>query len=352
MGAIFGVIFLIVVFIVGSVFLKKMNADIDKQINDIDAKLAMLDEKENKYERERYEERKEIYVKKQSTQKHITTIFTVACCVIIVLVFALNMFVVVPTGYTGIKTTFGKVENETLQSGINFKLPWQSVINMDNREQRTSFNLQAFSKDIQQVDIQGSINLNIDKTTAMNLYKDVGVDYPTILVGPRVQEDVKIVIAKYTAENLVENRQKASDEIYSLIKTELSEKGINVISFAIENIDFTDAFESAVEAKQVATQEKQKAQTEQERQTMEMQQQAERDRIKANAEADVKKIDADAKAYAIKVQAEAEAEANKKVAETLSDQLIQYNTVHQWDGKLPTVSSDDAMPIINLGGQQ
>lgn len=275
-------------------------------------------------------------------------IFYVALVLCIALIVS-STVAIVPTGYTGIKTTFGRVENDVLASGINFVLPWQNVINMDNREQRAPFTLEAFSKDIQQVDIQGSINLNIDKTTAMNLYKDVGVGYWDILVTPRVYEDVKIVIAKYTAENLVENRQKASDQIFELLKQELSIKGINVISFAIENIDFTDAFEAAVEAKQVATQEKQKAQTEQERQTMEQQQQAERERIKAQAAADVQKIEADAQAYAVKVQAEAQAEANKEIAATLSDPLIRYNLIHQWDGKLPTVSGGQGMAnILNI----
>jgi len=89
------------------------------------------------------------------------------------------------------------------------------------------------------------------------------------------------------------------------------------------------------------------AQTEQEKQTMEQQQQAERERIKAQAAADVQKIDADAKAYAVKVQAEAQAEANKEIAATLSESLIKYNMIQQWNGKLPVVSSD-AMNIIDL----
>lgn len=276
-----------------------------------------------------------------------STIIPIITTIIAVVLIIISTVAVVPTGYTGIKTTFGKVENDVLPSGINFIAPWQNVINMDNREQRSEFALEAFSKDIQQVDIQGSINFNIDKATAMNLYKDVGTEYKTILITPRVLEDVKVVIAKYTAENLIENRQKASDEIYALLKEELLAKGVNVISFAIENIDFTDAFESAVEAKQVATQEKQKAQTEQERQTMEMQQKAERDRIQAQAAADVQKIEAEAKAYAVSVQAEAEAKANKEIAATISEQLIKYNLIHQWDGKLPLVSSDGSN-IIDL----
>lgn len=275
-------------------------------------------------------------------------IIGIVLCIVLILISCISY---VNTGYTGIVTTFGKVHNETLDAGLNFHAPWDNVIKMDNREQRVPFQLEAFSKDIQQVDVQGSINYNIDKSTAMNLYKDVGTNYAEILIQPRIMEDVKIVIAKYTAENLIANRQNAADEIFELIRAELEPKGIHVISFAIENIDFTDAFESAVEAKQVATQEKQKAQTQQEQQTMEATQAAERQRIAAQAEADVKKIDADAEAYAIKAKAEAEAEANKKLNASITDELINYNQILHWDGKLPMfMGGESTMPILNFGG--
>ena len=271
--------------------------------------------------------------------------------VLAVILVILSCAAYVPTGYTGIVTTFGKVHEETLDAGINFHAPWDNVITMDNREQRAAFNLEAFSKDIQQVGVQGSINYNIDKSTAMNLYKDVGTGYADVLISPRIQEDVKIVIAKYTAENLIENRQSVADSIDELLKSELAPKGINVISLAIENIDFTDAFESAVEAKQVATQEKQKAKTQQEQQTMEAEQKAERDRIAAQAAADVAKIEADAEAYAVKVQADVQAEANKKINASLTEELINYNKVNRWDGKLPTFNGGgQTIPVIDFGG--
>jgi len=272
-----------------------------------------------------------------------------AVLAVILLIMSCASFV--STGYTGIVTTFGKVHNETLDAGLHFHSPWDNVITMDNREQRVPFRLEAFSKDIQQVDVQGSINYNIDKSTAMNLYKDVGTGYADILINPRIQEDVKIVIAKYTAENLIANRQAAADAIQELIRNELSSKGINVISLAIENIDFTDAFEKAVEDKQVATQNKQKAQTEQEQKTMEETQQAERKRIAAQAEADVRKINADAEAYAVKINAEAEAEANKKISQSLTTDLVEYKKIQSWDGKLPTfMGGGNTMPILNFGG--
>ena len=273
--------------------------------------------------------------------------------VLAIVLIILSCVSYVPTGYTGIVTTFGKVHENTLDAGINFHAPWDNVITMDNREQRVPFQLEAFSKDIQQVEVQGSINYNIDKTTAMNLYRDVGIEYATILIQPRILEDVKIVIAKYTAENLIANRQNAADEIFELIKTELEPKGIHVISFAIENIDFTDAFESAVEAKQVATQEKQRAQTQQEQQTMEATQAAERQRISAQAQADVQKIEADAEAYAIQVKTEAEAEANKKLNASITDELINYNQILKWNGALPTfMGGESTIPVLNFGGAE
>lgn len=276
--------------------------------------------------------------------KAAAPIIGIVLCIVSIVIACISY---VPTGYTGIVTTFGKVHENTLDAGINFHAPWDNVIKMDNREQRLEFKLEAFSKDIQQVDVQGSVNYNIDKTTAMNLYRDVGTEYSTILIGPRIQEDVKIVIAKYTAENLIENRQAMSDAIYELLKSELAPKGINIISLAVENIDFTDIYEQTVEAKQVATQEKQRAQTQQEQQTMEEEQKAERARIAAQAQADVQKIEADAEAYAIRAKADAEAEANKKLNASLTSELIEYNKILKWTGVLPTVTTN-SVPILNL----
>ena len=284
------------------------------------------------------------------SRKPYRTGLRIVAGVVAILLLAISCTSYVPTGYTGIVTTFGKVHDNTLDAGINFHAPWDNVITMDNREQRGTFQLEAFSKDIQQVDIQGSINYSIDKATAMNLYKDVGTEYVTILVGPRIQEDVKVIIAEYTAEDLIAHRQEAANKIEQLIREELAPKGINVISMAVENIDFTDAFEAAVEAKQVATQDKQRAQTQQEQQTMEAQQAAERKRIEAQAAADVARVQADAEAYAVQVKADAEAEANAKISQSLTGDLVDYRQIQQWDGQLPQfVGGGSTIPILNMG---
>ena len=256
----------------------------------------------------------------------------------------------VPTGYTGIITTFGRVENNTLEAGFHIKSPFQSIVLMDNREQKTSFTTEAFSSDIQQVEITGSINYSINKSTAMNLFKEVGTDYFSKLIYPRMLENTKSVFSKYTAENLVSARESLSTQICQQLSDEMSSYGINVISLSIENIDFTDAFTDAVESKQVAAQKKLQAEIEQQQKTMESKQEAERARIAAEAEASVKKINADAEAYSVRVKAEAQAEANKLIAQSITDRLVAYTQANNWNGKLPNYvsgSAAEALPILN-----
>lgn len=276
--------------------------------------------------------------------------YSVLAVLVGIVMVTMSCFASVPTGYTGIVTTFGKVQDGTLDAGFHLIAPYQDVVTMDNREQRHSFSIQAFSADIQQVDIKGSVNFSIDKSTAMNLFRDVGTNYADILVTPRLLEDVKAVFSHYSAENLVSKRNILSNEILQLMRSDMEGYGLNIIGVSVEDIDFTDAFTNAVEAKQVATQELQKAQTQQQQQTMEAEQQAERKRIAAAAEADIAKIQADADAYAIKARAEAEANANTQIAASLTQPLIDYIQAQNWDGKLPTtmVGNSETIPVINV----
>lgn len=273
-----------------------------------------------------------------------------AAAVLVIIIYACCT-AIVPTGYTGILTTFGRVADYTLDAGFHFKSPFQEVTLMDNREQKNAFNTEAFSSDIQQVQVKGSINYNINKTTAMNLFKDVGTEYFKTLVSPRLMENLKAVFSKYTAEELISSREKLSIETREILSNEMTRYGINIISVSIEDIDFADAFTDAVEAKQVAQQSKLKAEIEQEQATMEAEQAAARKKIAAEAEAAVQKINADAEAYAIRTQAEAQAEANRQIAESLTNELIDYTQVQQWDGKMPAYmagTDSTTLPILNL----
>ena len=166
----------------------------------------------------------------------------------------LGAFAVIPTGHTGILTTFGKVENTTLEAGLHFKMPYQSIVVMDNRTQKEQLELKCFSSDIQEVSISYSINYQIQKSNAQKIYKSIGTDYYHVVMEPRIQEAVKSVIAKYTAESLIEQREVLSAQITEILVKELGTYNIEVVNTAIEDMDFSDAFTQAVEDKQVAQQ--------------------------------------------------------------------------------------------------
>lgn len=265
--------------------------------------------------------------------------------VLLVIILAFSMIRFVPTGYTGILTTFGKVEDKTLDAGLNIIAPWQKIVKLDNRSQKVELQTDAFSSDIQQVQVMVSINYNINQETAHNLYRTVGKNYYDNVMLPRILENVKAVFAEYTAENLVANRSSLSDEVLEAMKMDMESYGINILSLAIEDIDFTEAFTDAVEAKQVAAQEKLTAETKQAQLTMEKQAEAERAIIEAEAELEVTKIQAESAYYA----GEKEAEMNKKIAESLSDPLVRYYYIKQWNGVLPTtVLGEDNAFMLNL----
>ena len=257
----------------------------------------------------------------------------------------------VPAGHVGVVEHFGQVRESTLQPGFHMTKYFEHVHPVDIRTQRHNYNTEAFSSDIQQVGLTIAVNENISPDAAYKLYTTVGMNYLENLLEPRLMENAKVVISKYTAESLIANREKLSAEVLVKMQADMAQYGINVTAISIENIDFTDQYEAAIEAKQVATQEKQKAQTEEERKTMEAEQAAKRKKIEADAAAEVQKINADAEAYAITAKAEAEAEANKKLNESITNELINYNQILHWDGKLPTfMGGESTMPILNFGG--
>ena len=299
-------------------------------------------------------------MKNQSVRRRALISAAVILVAIIVLLIQFSPFVTVPTGHTGVVTTFGKVEDKVLSEGFHVKNPIQQVIMMDNRTQKATLKMQAFSSDIQQVDIVCSVNYSVDKSTAQNLYKNVGVNYYETVMQPRIQECTKSVFTQYTAETLMEVRSSLSSQIKALLVPEMKEYGVLIASVTIEDVDFANAFTDAVEAKQVALQKKLKTETEQAELVSVAQSTAERDLIAARtdaekraiiaeAEANVAKIQADADAYVTRVQSEAEAKANELIASSLTDDLIAFTEAKCWNGELPQiVGSGAALPILDV----
>lgn len=260
-------------------------------------------------------------------------------CLVGIGLIALSCYVSVPTGHTGVVTTFGRVEDYTLEAGMHFKMPWQEVVKMDNRVQKSTLDMSCFSSDIQEVSLTYTVNYQISKQDAMTIYKTIGTDYYNTVIAPCITESVKIVTAQYNAEALISSRSEMAEKIDNVLTEKLAAYNIILVSTSIENMDFTDAFTEAVEAKQVAEQNKLRAQTE-----------AEQKVIEAKAAAEIKKVEADAAAYELLTRAEAEAEANEKIGASLTEALIAYTYAENWNGVLPTfmAGSDGMLPMFDM----
>ena len=298
-GLVFGIIFLIVGICLGvACYFRTV--------------IKYVEDERGYYKRDENGER--ITVKSHPLRKY-SVLAIIAGIILGVLFTFFGCIASVDTGHIGIVRTFGKVEDYTFDSGFHIKAPWNSVVQMDNRVQKTTVELPCFSSDIQEVNTVYTVNYQISKTNAQNLYRDIGTGYLETVVNPTIQETVKTVIARYTAEGLIEKRAEVAIEIETLLTTNLQKYNIDVTSTAIENMDFTDSFTNAVEAKAVAAQNKLQAQIEQEKLTMEAMQAAERAKLEAAAQAEVDKT----KANASKEIAEIQAEADRIVAQIGAD---------------------------------
>ena len=246
--------------------------------------------------------------------------------IIAVIILIANSAVIVPAGHTGVVLTLGRVDENVLQEGLHFKIPFiQDVVKIDNRITKLEVDTEAFSKDLQTVSTTIAINYRVETSMSYSIYKNIGRDYESVLVVPAVNEVLKAITANYTAEESVTNRTLVSNGLIDGLNEKLNEIGLYVTDVNIINFDFSDAYITAIEEKQVAQQQLLKAETEKQTKI-------------TNAEAD---------AEALKIQTEAEAEANRILAESITDALVEYNKIQKWNGELPMVTGG-ATSILDM----
>lgn len=259
--------------------------------------------------------------------KKIRRIVIWSLVALVVVVTVLNCFTIVQAGHTGVVVTLGKVNDRVLQEGLHFKIPYvQDVVKIDNRITKLEVVTEAFSKDLQTVSTTIAINYRVDTSKSYSIYKNIGPDYETVLVVPAVNEVLKATTALYTAEESVTNRVLVSDGLIEGLNDKLNDIGLYVTDVNIINFDFSDAYITAIEEKQVAQQQL----------------------LKAETEKQTAITNAEAAAEALKIQAEAEAEANRILSQSVTPELIEYNKIEKWDGQLPQVSGATAIVDIPL----
>ena len=249
-------------------------------------------------------------------------------CVIafFVLIVLLNCFTVVDAGHTGVVVTLGQVKEGTLQEGIHLKIPFiQQIVKIDNRIVKLEVQTEAFSKDLQTVTTTLAINYRVDVNKSNSIYKNIGAKYEDVLVTPAVNEVLKAITARYTAEESVTNRALISEGLVEGLNEKLNDLGLYVTDVNIINFDFSEAFINAIEEKQVAQQKL----------------------LKAETEKQTAITNAQAEAETIRIKAEAEAEANRTISESLTEAILENNKIQKWNGELPQVVGENGA-IIDL----
>ena len=252
----------------------------------------------------------------------------------IILVFGLITFfastTIVPTGHIGVVTLYQNVQDKYLNAGFHMIKPFvESVHDVDIRTQKYSNTVEGSAKDLQIVNLTLSINYRIKPEQASKLYAEVGANYDDIILNPALQSGLKAIVAQYTAEEMITKRSEVSAMITEELNNRLEEY-FSISAVNLENIDFTEEYNKAIEAK---TTNEQKAQAEK----------AQLEIIKVQNEQKINTAEAEAKVRELQSQS---------VTDKSLEQLrleIQREMIQKWNGAFPTTMlSDDPTMLFNL----
>lgn len=247
-----------------------------------------------------------------------------AAMIILAVVLLANSFGTVGAGERGVLLQFGAVQDKIFKEGLYFKVPLvQEVVKMDVKMQKDEVPASAASKDLQIVTSRIALNYHIAPDSANKIWQEVGKNYNVRVIAPSIQEAVKAVTARFTAEELVTKREEVKDQIKTNLAERLLQRFIVVDEFNIIDFEFSKAFNEAIEAKVTAEQLKLKA---------------DRDLERIKIEADQKVAEAQGKAEAIRI----EAEALKQNA-----QVVELRWIEKWNGQVPQYWGQ-ASPFVGI----
>ena len=282
--------------------------------------------------------RKEQTVKKFKFKVSYIVGIVVAVMLIIV---ALNSVKIIPTGYTGVRTTFGQISSNVVQSGLNFKIPFIQSINLvNNKQQDVTFDgtISSETSERNEVFFSGiTVTYQINAEKSSWIYANVS-NYKNNLVSESLVASALKTSSKTLTPTDVTSRNILEPLVKENIQNSLNEKyGSEVVKInkvVINNATFDEEYNDKIAQKQ-------QAQMAYETQQIENKTAVE----KAEADATVKITQAKAEADAKLISANAEAEANRLVEESLTDNILKDKTIEKWNGELPKVTGENGMML-------
>lgn len=230
------------------------------------------------------------------------------------------------------KKTFGEYASDVMTSGLHgYNIFTTDLICVDARIQRYTGELESYTKDLQMAKVKFFVNWAVYREKAMDLHKTLGNSYKNRLQS-ETESAIKQVLGLYDSESLIANRGKVEEQAAALLNERLNELNMRADSIRLENIEYSEQYETAIENKQVAEQDAKREKNI----TLQEKEKAEQKLINARAEAEAMRIKTNALAQ----------------SKTLVDyERVQVEKIQaeRWNGALPTtIYSGAPLPILNL----
>jgi len=230
-----------------------------------------------------------------------------------------NSIQAIPSGEVGVVYRFGEIVGQRGE-GLNIIAPWENLAKANIRTQKATFDkVSAASAETQDVFLDISVNYSLSANAVQRLFREVGVNWFNVLVPPRVTNYAKAETAKYSTVDIIPNREAIRKAVTEKLAADLEPYSITVSDLLIENIDFQPAFKSAIEEKQVASE---NAKREKEKVAQELAK-ADQARARAKGEADAEIL-----------RAEGVAEANRLISQSLTPAVLQYQAIDRLADKI------------------
>lgn len=280
------------------------------------------------------------------TKKYCGMFKKVAVVSLILLGIALfligDSMVIIPTGYTGVRTTFGQIDSRPVPNGLNWRIPLiQSIKQVNNKQQDIVFNGTVWSETAERTALyyeNVTVTYQINSEKSAWIYANVS-DYKNNLVSPELVASAIKSSSKELNSTDATNRSIIEPLVQTRVQEALNQKyGENVVyvnKVVISNTDFEESYNQAIADKQTA-------QLAYEKQQIENKQKIEA----AEAQAKVKTTEAKADAEASVIRAQGEADANKLLNDSITENILRQQYYNKWDGKLPNVVASDGNGLM------
>jgi regulator of protease activity HflC (stomatin/prohibitin superfamily) len=244
---------------------------------------------------------------------------------LLILAIISTFFVVIPAGKRGVLMEFGQVKEVVLAEGLHPLIPVVNTVEkLSVRVQKQEIIVQAACQDLQNISLEVALNWHLDANKIYLVFQQIGDQNQIIdrIINPSLSEVIKSVTAQYTAEEMITQRSQVKTEVDTKLCDRLKIYYILMDDLSFLNIHFSDRFQEAVEAKQIAEQEARRA--------------------GFIAKKALKKAEA-------KVNlAKGEAEANRLIQASLTPEILQRQTLKKWNGHLPLIVDSGSQKILDI----